>query len=181
MKGQYLMEKSFTILIQEHYHMLFCFAMTFCNDSALAEDIVQESFLTAYQRIDNFDPARNFGSWIRGTARKKAMNEFRKSRRIKLLNMKIIQNTIESNFSVSYAEQDTCWTEKIKVLKQCLKKADGLLRKIVELYYSESACADDIAKETGMSVDTVWQRLSRGRRSLKSCIEKHLALPGGGS
>lgn len=181
MKGQYLMEKSFTILIQEHYHMLFCFAMTLCNNSALAEDIVQESFLTAYQRMDDFDPARDFGSWIRGIARKKAMNESRKSRRIKLLDMKIIQNTIESNFSVSSAEQHTCWTEKMEVLKQCLRKADNLLRKIIDMYYSESACADDIAEKTGMSVDTVWQRLSRGRRSLKSCIEKHLVRPGGGS
>src|SRR3954467_7626853 len=35
-----------------------------CRNSALAEDIVQEAFLRAYERIEQFDPDRPFHPWF---------------------------------------------------------------------------------------------------------------------
>jgi RNA polymerase sigma-70 factor (ECF subfamily) len=34
------------------------------RDRALAEDVVQAAFIRAYERIDQFDPARPFGPWF---------------------------------------------------------------------------------------------------------------------
>jgi RNA polymerase sigma-70 factor (ECF subfamily) len=39
-------------------------ALIICDDFALAEDVVQGAFLRAYERIEQFDPARPFGPWF---------------------------------------------------------------------------------------------------------------------
>jgi RNA polymerase sigma-70 factor (ECF subfamily) len=36
----------------------------FVRDQDLAQDLAQETFLRAYQRLDQFDPARRFGPWL---------------------------------------------------------------------------------------------------------------------
>jgi RNA polymerase sigma-70 factor (ECF subfamily) len=36
----------------------------FVRDEDLAQDLAQEAFLRAYQRLDQFDPARRFGPWL---------------------------------------------------------------------------------------------------------------------
>lgn len=36
----------------------------FVRDADLAQDLAQETFLRAYQRLDQFDPARRFGPWL---------------------------------------------------------------------------------------------------------------------
>lgn len=36
----------------------------FVRDIDLAQDLAQETFLRAYQRLDQFDPARRFGPWL---------------------------------------------------------------------------------------------------------------------
>jgi RNA polymerase sigma-70 factor (ECF subfamily) len=36
----------------------------FVRDVDLAQDLAQETFLRAYQRLDQFDPARRFGPWL---------------------------------------------------------------------------------------------------------------------
>ena len=55
--------------MQEHYQMLFSYAVTLCKEASLAEDVVQETFVTAYQQLNDFDCSRDFGAWIRGIAR----------------------------------------------------------------------------------------------------------------
>lgn len=168
------MEKSFKILVKEHYEMLFWYALSLCNDRSAAEDVVQESFLTAYRRLDDFDPSRDFGAWIRGITRNLTMAENRKSARVRIMDLDILQNTIEDNFARHDSASSTPWKDRLEALKRCLEKADAGLRRIIQLYYAENIRADEIASSIGISVDTVWQRLSRGRKSLKLCIDKQM-------
>jgi RNA polymerase sigma-70 factor (ECF subfamily) len=38
--------------------------LQFIRDEAQAEDLAQETFVRAYQRLDQFDPSRRFGPWL---------------------------------------------------------------------------------------------------------------------
>ncbi len=56
-------------LVRHHQQMALKVAFLIGRDAALAEDIVQESFLRVYARIDQFDASRPFGPWfLRGVA-----------------------------------------------------------------------------------------------------------------
>lgn len=52
------------VLVRAHYERAVRTAHLITRDRALAEDVVQESFLRAYERIGQFDAARPFGPWF---------------------------------------------------------------------------------------------------------------------
>ena len=82
MKGTLVAEiesKSFEILVREHHRRLLTYAQSLIHDAVSAEDVVQEAFVTAYRKMDTFDAGRDFGVWVRGIIRFKAL-EWRRGR-----------------------------------------------------------------------------------------------------
>ena len=51
-------------LVREHQTRTMRAAYLICRDRALAEDVVQDAFLKAYEKIDRFDESRPFGPWF---------------------------------------------------------------------------------------------------------------------
>lgn len=60
---------------------LWCVAAGFTNDRATAEDIVQQSAVTALEHLDRFERSTNFLGWMARIVRNTAMNEVRKTKR----------------------------------------------------------------------------------------------------
>jgi len=57
-------QASFGQLVRLYERRLLRVLMRFIRDVDLAEDLAQETFLRAYERLDQFDPARRFGPWL---------------------------------------------------------------------------------------------------------------------
>lgn len=55
--------------------------LRFVNDQELARDLAQETFLRAYERLDQFDPARRFGPWLFRIGVNLTLDYLRKRRR----------------------------------------------------------------------------------------------------
>jgi RNA polymerase sigma-70 factor (ECF subfamily) len=57
-------QDAFGQLVQRYERRLLRVISRFVTDQELALDLVQETFLRVYQRLDQFDPARRFGPWL---------------------------------------------------------------------------------------------------------------------
>lgn len=57
-------EGAFRALVERHSRAVFRLAFRMTGNEQDAEDVVQESFLKAYRRLDQFESRANFGSWI---------------------------------------------------------------------------------------------------------------------
>ncbi|MDA0834948.1 MAG: sigma-70 family RNA polymerase sigma factor [Planctomycetota bacterium] len=55
---------AFRELVQRYERRLWRVLLRFVHDPDLAEDLVQDTFLRVYERLDMFDPARRFGPWL---------------------------------------------------------------------------------------------------------------------
>jgi RNA polymerase sigma-70 factor (ECF subfamily) len=55
---------AFRVLVERHSHSLFRLAFRLTGNEQDAEDVVQEAFLKAYRRLDQFESRANFGSWL---------------------------------------------------------------------------------------------------------------------
>ena len=55
---------AFGHLVRRYESRLIGVILRFVRDWELARDLAQETFLRAYKRIDQFDPARRFGPWL---------------------------------------------------------------------------------------------------------------------
>lgn len=61
--------------------MLWCVAMGVVGDRSLAQDVVQQSAVTAMEKLGDFDPATSFAAWMSTIVRNIALNESRKRTR----------------------------------------------------------------------------------------------------
>lgn len=57
-------QAAFGELVQRYERRVIRVIQQFVRDEDLAQDLAQETFLRAYQRLDQFDPARRFGPWL---------------------------------------------------------------------------------------------------------------------
>jgi len=55
---------AFGELVQRYERRLLRLISQFIRDEDTAEDLAQETFVRAYQRLDQFDPSRRFGPWL---------------------------------------------------------------------------------------------------------------------
>jgi RNA polymerase sigma-70 factor (ECF subfamily) len=57
-------QAAFGELVTRYERRLIRVILQFVKNQELAEDLAQESFLKAYQRLSQFDPSRRFGPWL---------------------------------------------------------------------------------------------------------------------
>lgn len=74
-------KKSFSILVRRHQKSLFRMSMRFVKDSDVAEDVVQESFIKAYERLASFEARSSFRSWLFQIAINTAKNKLRDTKK----------------------------------------------------------------------------------------------------
>jgi hypothetical protein len=129
------MDKAFEILVVQYRHMLVTYASALLyGDLHLAEDVVQESYLLAHQRLNTFRMGENFGAWLRAIVRRKAMEAQRASGKTRVVTDSRVIEGIEQVFGVfdsstldeeSYGERMRRWTRHCVDLLAKLLLAGG--------------------------------------------------------
>ena len=74
---------AFRQLVLDNSHAMFRVAWRLCNDEGVAEDIVQEAFIKAWQKIGDFRMQSSFRSWLHRITVNTAMDYLRKQSRRK--------------------------------------------------------------------------------------------------
>lgn len=72
--------KSFSILVRRHQPGLLRLSLRFVKDRDAAEDVVQDSFIKAYERLNSFEARSSFKSWLYQVAVNTAKNKLREVR-----------------------------------------------------------------------------------------------------
>src|SRR6476659_6769706 len=72
---------AFGELVERHQRLVFGVALARCGDPALAEDLAQEAFVTAWRDLDRLRDGERVGSWVAGIARNLAANAARERAR----------------------------------------------------------------------------------------------------
>ncbi|MBK9293135.1 MAG: sigma-70 family RNA polymerase sigma factor [Oligoflexia bacterium] len=71
-------KKIFGELVERHQKAIYRLALRFTGDHGMAEDVVQESFIKAYQKIHFFEERSSFKSWLFRIAINTCKNKWRK-------------------------------------------------------------------------------------------------------
>jgi RNA polymerase sigma-70 factor (ECF subfamily) len=67
-------------LVEMYHPKLYSFVVRMVGDGPAAEDIVQETWLSLYERRDSYTPTHRFSTWLFTIARRKALSELRRRR-----------------------------------------------------------------------------------------------------
>ena len=149
---------AFERLVREHQHMVYCVALSFCKDSALAEDVAQEAFLKAYRSVDEMREPARFKTWLYSIARFTAIDWLRRRKREPVL--ALADSAAQELPERPAAESKEDRAVRVMDVIQGLKLEH---RELMILRYVRGLSYSQIARETGATVTAVGEKLSRIR------------------
>lgn len=167
------MEESFDILTEQFRPMVLSYLRTVTRDAHLAEDLAQETFLTAHRSLERFDASGDFGAWLRGIARNLVRQQGRtRARRQLVIDSRIVEG-MEQVYEMfdrpSVAHQS--WQERLQILDQCIAELSQRLRGALERTYRHGQSLQEVAGAEQSTPEAIGQRLTRARRLVRQCVE----------
>jgi RNA polymerase sigma-70 factor len=162
----------FEILVRENQAMLLTYLRAVVINGSVIDDLFQETMLTAWQKLDEYDRSRPFGPWLRGIAANLVKAYYRKSKSdFMLCDDEVLEQISKHLQYISERSGDT-WDEKIAALTHCIEALSEHHRQVVNLRYFEKTPASQIAAILNTSVETIKKRLQRARAQLLECLKR---------
>jgi RNA polymerase sigma-70 factor (ECF subfamily) len=135
-----------------HWHRAHRAAFLIVHDSAAAEDIAQEAFISALRALDRFDRARPFGPWLHRIVVNRAIDHAR-ARALRREVAEMAAQTVESP-----ATEADVSSEFVSVLAELAPEQ----RAVVVLRHLLGYTPGEIGSLLGLPRGTVNSRLRRG-------------------
>ena len=161
---------AFTSLVKKYEKQIHAFVWRRVKDYHVAEEITQDTFLRAYEKLGTLKDPNRFSAWLYMIATRRFLTWF-EEKRIPMQSLEAMSEAeIEALFYAQYmAEQ----TEKLTTEKQreivayLLQKLTERERTVVVLHYLSEMSCEEIGDFLEMSPNTVKSRLHRARKRLK--------------
>jgi RNA polymerase sigma-70 factor (ECF subfamily) len=142
-----------------YYKAMYNTSLRIVNDTMEAEDIMQESFLSAFEKIDTYSGTVSFGAWLKKIVVNRSLDALNKR--------KAVFEDIESHVGI---RDDTARYEEIDVrveeVKEAIERLPDGYRVILSLYLLEGYDHDEIAEILSINSSTSRSQLSRAKQKL---------------
>lgn len=162
-------ESQLTELIDGYEKLIFSICYKLTGDYFMAEDLTQETFLSAFQKYDTFDGA-NEKAWICRIATNKSIDFLRGANR---RNIPTEESFFEMTVERRGSPEDICIEEEVKMR---LTKHCGELKppynEVAKAYYLEELSPKEIALRRGQNLKTIQTQIYRAREMLKKIYRK---------
>ena len=146
-----------------YYKAMYNTSLRIVNNTADAEDIMQESFLDAFRKISSYNGDGSFGSWLKRIVINKSLDYVKARQSRQSLGQKILemeeQNPEDEN-------QSTEIDAKIEEVRLALEKVPENYRIILILFLLEGYDHQEIAQILNTPYGNVRTRYSRARQRL---------------
>ncbi len=148
-----------------YYKAMYNTCLRIVNDSMEAEDVMQEAFLSAFEKINTYSGTISFGAWLKRIVVNRSLDTLGKR--------KAIFEDIESHSGIrDDSHEDVAYKEeleaKVEEVKAAIEKLPEGYRVILSLYLIEGYDHDEIAELLHISSSTSRSQLSRAKQKLVS-------------
>jgi RNA polymerase sigma-70 factor (ECF subfamily) len=125
-----------------------------------AEDLAQETFMRAYDRLHSFDLEREFGPWVRRIAANLCLNHL-ESRKV----VASLDDDRDADPGQRPERQVEAW-ERSEQIREALTSLPANYRVVIELRHYQEMTYDEIAGELNIPLSDVKSHLFRARKLL---------------
>ena len=158
---------AFEKLYRKHCGRIYALCWRLCGrDAGLAEDLVQEAFLRAWNKLHLFRGESSFGTWMHRLAANVALSDRRiRMRRVAreiLMDEAVVRTAIGARDITQGLRSD---------LEQAISQLPERARSVLILYDIEGYQHAEIAEITGMAVGTSKAHLHRARKLVREALE----------
>lgn len=139
-------------------------ALRIVNDDAEAEDVLQEAFLDAFNRIADFRQETTFGLWLKQIVINRAINYLRK-RKAEFVSLDEVEIADEPNLDQEETQL------KVEAIKLAMNELPTGYRIVLSLYLFEGYDHEEIAHILKITENTSRSQYMRAKRKLNSLLE----------
>ncbi len=158
---------AFGQLIEAYQGPVYNLAYRMLNNSGEAEEAAQEAFIRAYTRLESYDPAHKFSTWLLSITSNYCIDQIRKRRAILLsIDEPLAPHPALHSDNNKGPEAQAVAGEQQEMVQAMLGELAPEYREAVVLRYWYDMSYDEIAEIQDTSVSAVKSRLFRARRQL---------------
>ncbi|MCC6794926.1 MAG: sigma-70 family RNA polymerase sigma factor [Candidatus Hydrogenedentes bacterium] len=149
----------FSVLVRRYYPTVKSVIRSRLANPADAEDVAQEAFIQAFQKLDTLKAPQRFGPWLITIARSKAVSSQRKTWRETPLTDELLASLLAKPHSFEQEELRT-------MLKHFLNELDPESRELLMMHYYGGKGLRECAQLLNISKEAAAKRLQRTRNDL---------------
>lgn len=146
------------LVTDELYRALWRYACRLCSSPADAEDLLQESLLRGYERIEQLLEAANIRAWLFKVMHSVFVNRYHREKQRRAIELLAYDGSYESTAELAL---------ELAAIRRAVSDLPVLQREAVEFYYYDELSIEEIAEITRVNVNAVKQRLFRARQVLR--------------
>ena len=173
---------AFEQLVKQYDRQIFRIAQHITQNREDAEDIVQDAFLKAYQKLEQFQGNSKFYTWLVRIAVNESLMRLRKRRAGKMVSIDEDIETEEGSMPRDLAdwspnpEQMYGQSELGDILRKTIQGLPPGFRTVFVLRDVENLSTEETAETLGLSVPAVKSRLLRARLQLRERLSRYFKL-----
>lgn len=177
--------RAFGQLVRKYEGKIFRLAQHITQNREDAEDVLQETFLKAYEHLDQFQGNSKFYTWIVRIAVNQALMKLRKRKSDKTVSIDETIDTGEDTVAREIAAWDENPEERYSreelhsILSSAIDSLAAPYRAVFVLRDMEELSTEETAEALELSVPAVKSRLLRARLQLRDKLTRHFKRKGG--
>ena len=155
-------------LYQRYMELVYGVCLKYFKESETAKDSVMLIFEELVPKLKKHE-VENFKSWLYRVAKNHCLMKLRTPKNLKTVELDpaLMQNDENVHLNGVLEKE-----ENLKKLEYCLNTLSEEQKKVIQLFYLEGKCYNEIVDITGYEWDKVRSLIQNGRRNLKICMEK---------
>jgi RNA polymerase sigma-70 factor, ECF subfamily len=161
----------FADVYREHHRRVLNLCAYLLRSREAAEDASHEVFLRVQQKIDKYDPAYAFSSWILKIASNYCLDILRRRGTERRL-FGVDSEVVEPPSGLPTALNEMLSSEKGDRIRRALRSLSDEFRVPLVLAFYNDYTYDEIAEALGIPRNTVATRLFRGKQMLREKLKK---------
>ncbi len=160
--------------LAEHQNRLYGYVFSLVGDHSRAADVLQETNIVLWRKIDEFQVDKPFLPWSFAIARFQVLAHLRDQKRDRLL--------LDAELAEAMSEECERYATQLDQfrtsLRPCMDTLTERNRKLVEHRYFRSMSIAEIAQTVERTASSIKVALLRARRHLAECIQMRMATEG---
>jgi RNA polymerase sigma-70 factor (ECF subfamily) len=154
---------SFAILVERYTGTVIAVTTEILRDKHAAEDVAQDAFVIAFERLQSLRDGAAFGYWLIRIARRAALRAARRQRR---------QRVLQVATRDGIASPKDQFSDRSQELLRLVQRLPEHERAVVMWKYFDGHSVHEISESTGQPVSTVTKKLTRARRRLELWLKE---------
>lgn len=172
---------AFELLVRNYQKKMFNMAFRITGSTEDAAEVVQDSFVSAYRNLKNFEARSRFSTWLYAITVNTARNRLSQTRTRDRHETNSLDDPSPIDKNMKKFEPASGDASALDLLsrkeqqekvQECLNRLDQEFREVIVLRDIQGFSYEEISAMLSIAAGTVKSRIYRARDSVKNCLKK---------